>query len=517
MAADNPPTLNVDNHKEEYQSFITGLRTTFGNPGTFVRNRPVLPRQSTTPTSWIDVVLRTGDVRLRLRLRRDNLYLDGFRNEASGSTWYEIGNDRNTHLIAGSTFTGFDGSYAALERAAGIGDQTRLATVLGQTQLQNSIQQLAALTNPSANRTQTASSLLVVVQMICESIRLQWISDYLTEHWTTSGNTPRTMIDYETSWGTLSEALIHAEQDPDPQHFRLPANNLGITNAAGVAAALGILLYRALPGSSRQTRELAATAVPWGDYPQGRPMVEVYWVRVERIDGEDPGECYGMVWAGDSIGAQDIFNVIRDYAQSVEPGARINLTGPKGRCLLASDEWSLQFDLWDRDYDASPDDKIAQEKITWSPYALDNTYDKAIGRRVDGEYGWVTLNYEVLSNAAQAFIEVIIVNGDGEDPSDIYGTVRTNNGHGDCYLLDLPKEGRRQTAQGAALRLDRNAVAVPMGGELKVSAELWDWDSLSADDEVAKGSVNFTVDLMKSTSATIKGDSGEISVRVTWS
>ncbi|KAI0387030.1 ribosome-inactivating protein [Hypomontagnella monticulosa] len=515
--SDNPPTLNVDNHKEEYQSFITGLRTTFGNPGTFVRNRPVLPRQSTTPTSWIDIVLRTGNTRLRLRLRRDNLYLDAFRNDAAGSTWYEIGNDRSTHLIAGSTFTGFDGSYAALERAAGIGDQTRLATVLGQTQLQNSIRQLAALTNPSANRRDTASSLLVVVQMICESTRLQWISDYLTENWTNSQPTPRTMLDYETSWGTLSEAL-HAEQDPDPAHFRLPTNQLGITNAAGVAAALGILLYRALPGSSsRQARDLAVAAVPWGDYPKGRPMLEIYWIRVEKIDGEDPGECYGTVWAYDSIDTRDIFNVIRDYAQSVEPGARINLTGPKGRCMLASDEWSLQLDLWDRDYDASPDDKIGQEKITWSPYALDNTYDKAIGRRVDGEYGWVTVNYEVLSNAAQAFIEIIVVNGDDEDPSDIYGTLKTDNGHGTCYLFDLPKAERRQVGQGAAIPLDRNAVAVPMGGSLKISAELWDWDSLSDDDEVAKGEVKFDVDLLKSASKTIKGDSGEISVRVTWS
>ena len=184
--SDQTPTLNVDSHRDEYQSFITGLRRLFGNAGSFVHNRPVLRPQATpsAPADWIDVVLHTGTYRLRLRLRRDNLYLDGFRNDAQGSQWFEIGNEGQgrQHLIPGSRFVGFEGSYAALERAGGVGDQTRLAVQLGQAPLATAVGQLAQFTDPSAatHRTTAAHALLVAIQMVCESVRLQWISDRLS-------------------------------------------------------------------------------------------------------------------------------------------------------------------------------------------------------------------------------------------------------------------------------------------------------------------------------------------------
>ncbi|KAI0834614.1 ribosome-inactivating protein [Hypoxylon sp. FL0890] len=509
---DQVPTLNVENHKDEYQSFITGLRAIFGNPGSFVRNRPVLPPQAAVPSTWIEVVLRTSTSRLRLRIRRDNLYLDGFRNDVDGAQWFEIGIDSRPHLIEGSRFVGFDGSYGALERAAGVGDQTRLAVTLGQSSLRNSIRWLAQLTDPSVNRVSTAYSLIVIIQMICESVRLQWISDYLTENWATSVNTPTQMIDYETSWGTLSEALIHAEQDPDPQHFRLPSNNLGITNAAGVAAALGILLYRTLPGPSRPPRSIAA---PWDDYPKGRPLVEIFWVRVENIDGENPGELYGKILATDAMNQQWLFYRERDCYQEIGPGGHVFFQGPR-RSILASDPFSINFDLWDRDADASPDDKIAQEVIEWSPYDVTNKYDQSIARRVDGQYGWVTVNYMVLSNAAEARLEVIMNNGDDEDPANVYGKIVAKTGAGDTLMFDRAKGERVDVSPGAGIPLNRYAVAVPMDKELQIDATLYDWDSLSADDEIANGSAKFTIDLMKSASASIRGQHGDIIVRVSW-
>ncbi|KAI1415350.1 ribosome-inactivating protein [Hypoxylon sp. FL1857] len=470
---DQTPTLNVENHKDEYQSFITGLRTTFGNPGSFIRNRPVLPPQS---------------------------------------SWFEIGVGTGQHLIEASRFVGFDGSYGALERAAGVGDQTRLAVALGQTPLINAVRQLSQLTDPSANRTQTALSLLVVIQMVCESVRLQWISDYLTENWSSSLNTPTQMIDYETSWGTLSEALIHAEQDPDPQHFRFPANNLGITNAASVAAVLGILLYRTLPGSSRPPRDIAA---PWSDYPQGRALVEVFWIRIENIDGEDPGELYGKVWVSDAIGQQWIFYRERDRYQEIYPGGHAYFMGPN-RSILATDPFSITLDLWDRDADASPDDKIAQETIEWNPYDVTNVYDQPIARRVDGQYGWVTVNYMVLSNAAEARFEVIMNNGDDEDPANVYGEIVVRTGAGSSYIFQKSKRERVDVSPGAAIPLNQAAVSAPIDKEFTVTATLYDWDSLSADDEIANGSADSTISVYQSASATIRGRSGEITVRVSW-
>ncbi len=103
----DPPTLNVDGGAASYREFISTLRQIAAEPGRVSNNRPVLPPQERVPTVWLDVVLQTGDDdqrrRLRVRIRRDNLYVVGFRDE-DGDTWYEF-NERpdSPHLIPGST------------------------------------------------------------------------------------------------------------------------------------------------------------------------------------------------------------------------------------------------------------------------------------------------------------------------------------------------------------------------------------------------------------------------------
>ena len=241
------------------------------------------------------------------------------------------------------------------------------------------------------------------------------------------------MIDLETSWATLSDALIHAEQDPDPGHFRLPRpNSLDITNAAGAAAVLGILLHRTLQGSLRVIR--AVMDVPWGDYPQGRTLLEVFWVRIENIDDENPGDLYGTIKAFDGLGSQDLYNRSRDNYESTRPGEFATLTGPS-RSVLATDGFTLDLQLWDQDSDASPDDNIVNEKISWNPFDLGNKYDETIAQRVDGTYGWATVQFIVLNNAAQALVEVILVNGDGENPANVYGSITASNGFGEINLF----------------------------------------------------------------------------------
>jgi len=267
---DQVRTLNVDDKRSDvYRSFIEGLRQAFGDPGKFVFDRPVLRPQAPPQgdDDWIDIVLRTSNSRLRLKLRRDSLYLDGFRNDAE-SQWFEFTPEKGDqqHLISGSTFLGFGASYAAMESAAGRED--RLAVALGQMPLSNAVDQLSKLEAPlTADSKRTANSLLVVVQMTCEAIRMQWISDYLAERWNSNTPSPPVpeddpflrMMKLENSWGILSDALIRAAQDPnDFRLLRLPKPNLGsrpdrdlgsdegIATAYEAAAVVGILLHRTL-------------------------------------------------------------------------------------------------------------------------------------------------------------------------------------------------------------------------------------------------------------------------------
>jgi len=142
--------------------------------------------------------------------------------------------------------------------------------------------------------------------------------------------------------------------------------------------------------------------------------------------------------------------------------------------------------------------------------------DRAITQRVNGKDGWRTVHYMVASNAVQALIEVILINGDNENPADIYGTITANNGFGDTELFNRDAKHNIPVRPKDAIPL-RTAVAVPMGKTLQVNALVYDHDSdLSPDDEVAKGTVSFDIDIMKSACQSIRGKYGEISVRVSW-
>ncbi|OTB16438.1 hypothetical protein K445DRAFT_21401 [Daldinia sp. EC12] len=504
---DQDPTLNVDYHQQEYQSFVKKLRSTFGQPGSFIRNIPVLPPQSQT-FIFIDVVLRAEPHRLRLRVRRDNLYLIGFRNNVKGSQWFEFDGAYSQHLIPGSEFLGFDGSYGSLELAG----RLRQNLPLGQQPLQVAVHTLTTLTKrpTKENKKKVAESLLVVIQMICESVRFERISDYLTQNWTSSLNPPGQIIDIQTSWGTLSEALIHVEQDPT--HFRLGRNNLGFTDAGSVAVALGCLLHRSLPKSPRLFSAIMST--PWGDYPRGRTLAEVFWVRIENIDNKNQGQLYGTIKATDALGTQYIYNRDKVNHESIGPQGYISLAGPE-QSILATDSFTINLDLWNHN-DSSQDHQVVNDRIAWDPYYTTSIFDQLLTRRVNGDNGWATVQYIVMSNAAQALVEVILNNGDGEDPANVYGNITANNGVGNITLFDKAANNPVDVHQKAAIPLVRTTMAVPLDEYLTINATLHSHNGSSPDVEIANGNRRFNVDISASSSATISGKDGEISVKVTW-
>ncbi|GMQ01680.1 hypothetical protein CsSME_00048236 [Camellia sinensis var. sinensis] len=162
--------FNVKRGNGAYRDFIKDLRVELGE--TFSHNIPVLPAQQDPPTRWFDIILRTNNHWIRLRIRRDNLYLVAYQME--NFEWLEFGHTSLTsHLIPGSTFLGYDGSYNALERTSGTGMNN---IALGRITLVDAVNGLATSTISSANRVR---SLITVIQMICESIRFTRISDLL--------------------------------------------------------------------------------------------------------------------------------------------------------------------------------------------------------------------------------------------------------------------------------------------------------------------------------------------------
>ncbi|KAI0148180.1 ribosome-inactivating protein [Hypoxylon sp. NC0597] len=504
--ADFTVEFNIENSDgADYTQFLQGLRDRVAS-GDLCYYLPVLSRQSSTPNRWFDVVLRAGDQTVTLRIRRDNLYLDGYRR---GSTWYEFQHG-GPSLIPGATILRFDGSYTSLQRVA---DQRREAIPLGQRALVNAVH---ALADPNVNDQARARQLMVAIQMICESMRFQSINRHLANEWENHSSPPLTLVNLENAWGGLSEALIHAEQDTTSHTFRYRVDNDLEFHTVGTAAgAIAMLVRRSASGSSRATRAIAAT--PWEDYPKGRALVEIFWMRIDKIDGENLGSLYGTVKVTDGPGSQDVYNRDKNNIEYIHADQFALLTGPP-EAISAADSFSIDVDLWNKNAWLS-DHGIAQGSISFNVFDPGNKYDENVTYQVSGEYGSVTLNYVILSNAAQALVEVILIDGDGEDPADVYGNISADNGYayyGESELFRKASSEHIDVRPGAKIPLLRSAIAVPMTRSLRIKALLYDHDVISSDDEIANGVAVFDPLILQSENKYITGKYGKIEVRVTW-
>ncbi|XP_028792480.1 ribosome-inactivating protein charybdin-like [Neltuma alba] len=323
MVVEFTEELNVETStRGDYRDFIQNLRRRLGVRSS--HNRPALAVQRNPPTRFFDLVLRTNDHSVSFRFRMDNLYLLGYQME--NGQWLEFDNrDRNNqpvHLITepGTNFLGFDGSYGGLERAA---HQTTEQMRVGVHSLDYAINQLAVTTSGEAR----ARSLVVVIMMICESTRLIPVFNYVADSF---DNRPRTTRDSEgqiqpwimdlvRSWDPLSSALLRADAYPEerfqlgPNNIRIPPENREIRTMADAIAILGILLGLCFyPKGPKRLPRMASADDDDGQCFLGLPLLQVFSVQINNIDGEDPGQLYGTIILENGLYTQFIYNRTSD-------------------------------------------------------------------------------------------------------------------------------------------------------------------------------------------------------------
>ncbi|KAK3935703.1 protein synthesis inhibitor I [Diplogelasinospora grovesii] len=470
---------------DSYRNLIVNLRMFVQDPNTLSHQLPVLPAQQNPPTQIVEVVLRTDRRTVRLRIRRDNLYLDGYQDQ--GGQWHEFNNQGNEHLIPGSNFLGFTGSYLEMQRVA---RAERQAISLGRSSLIAAVNNLADTGDAGVR----AHALIVIIQMVCESMRFRFITDTIANNWANSFQPSDRIVALENGWGLLSGALLHADNDPTGPIRLVRPNSIGINSIADAILVLGILLRQHATPRSKPLGDVAMeTAAGQTLILDGRPLVEVFYVRILNIDGEDPGQLYGTITATDGLQSYYIYNRNSGNHEPVSPGGLATLTGPS-RAISAAGDFFIDFNLMDHD-SLSPDDEISRSQVAWNVYDHTNVYDMVRTTTIGGKYGSAALNYVVMSNAAEALVEVILINGDGEDPADVYGRIYSQN-----------------SAFGGEIDLFRSA----NGRESHHRAYLWDYDTLSSDDEIAKGTAEFKPEILKSVSRFIAGKYGKVEVRVSW-
>lgn len=510
-----------------YEAFIDQLRRLLAG-NTMVQNRPVLPSLADIPNNHqsFDIVMRTNNNEVTFRFRRRDLYLEAYRDS---TTWYEFEEKNQTnHVVEGSRFLGFTGSYSGsrgLESTGAKKDKdgnvikgsgSRSSLPLGQYALRDAVNTLAT----SDARDERARSLIVVIQMISESLRFEEIQFFIVANWTEGAVPSAALLILENNWGDFSNALLRSHAHPGLSVFpiRLVYDGTQHTYTFELVVTLIALLACNVKGIPKQLRAPRSA----DDEYEGRALFEVFAVIINNIDGESPGDLYGTITVTDGLFSQYIYNRERGNYESVKPNEKATLTGPTQSCVSALDDIIIQVALMDKDADASPDDQVSKGEIAWSVYDIyTNVYDKTLFEKVDGAYGSVNVVYGVLSNAVQAYVEVIMINGDEEDPADVYGSILAGSTHPEFEKQELVLFHRDsgdyiKVGKGAVIPLLRSIVAVPLNSQLIVRANLLDHDTLSPDDEIANGTKNFPAKLSGEVQDFINGRYGQIKVKVTW-
>ncbi|KAJ6859832.1 hypothetical protein NC651_036213 [Populus alba x Populus x berolinensis] len=501
-----------------YRDFIENLRDQLGVR--FSHNRPALAVQDPElpPTRFFDLVIRTNDHSVRFRLRMDNLYLIGYQME--NGQWLEFDDNTGVHLIReqGTEFLGFNCNYISLSNVAGLSmEEVRV----GFYNLGYGINQLAT----STDRRIRARYLIRVIMMICESTRLIPISNYMATSFDNSHGT--SSYDYINSdnraregqiqpwittlvraWDAFSTALLRADAYPDESFqlrrnvVRLPPDNREIRTISQAAEILGILLGLCFRNSGQ--RRFPRMTFDDGQCFLGLPLVEVFSVSINNIDGEDPGDLYGTITVDDGLNIEYIYNRASSDPESIKPGQNASLTGPS-QSILAIGKFTIKLLLTD------DDDEIINKDISWDASKIRNVYDKPIFQELVGKNGSVTVNYAVLRNAVAARVTVHVEGG--ESTANVYGQVYAHYDNWEdpkttCFLFNRSSDDYVDVRRWQTIPLLRSVVAVPLNGSLIVKASLYDHDTFSADDEIAKGAVEFPAQISGTSFKQIQGEDG---------
>jgi hypothetical protein len=291
---------------------------------------------------------------------------------------------------------------------------------------------------------------------------------------------------------------------------------VGQTQVSPAPAAMNSLIS---PSVNQPVRRLSPTMM----------MVSVRSVRVYDIDGEYPGDLYGTVSVRDrsTVGRYplDVARASSRKHYTDYPEVRIDAGG---QSLL--DGGTLDVEIWDRDDDASADDLIAKRTIALAPDTPDGFYSVATGRGETHDipgvgnkttYGRVLVVYTVQRYWSNIELRSVQVdNIDGENPGDLFGTIRTNhadhssNWQSYNFLLNRWEWVSIRPGQYAPLHSND----APGYDLANLTLDLWDADSGSADDKIAQGTL--AVDKHQAIDApyvrTVRGQDGSVRATTSW-
>ncbi|KYK58814.1 hypothetical protein DCS_05832 [Drechmeria coniospora] len=195
----------------------------------------VLP--SDTDHDWWDVPLQSETVQLVLKVRKDNLYLDGYSAKtADGIECYQFMGVEDVY--GGDEFheLAYDGSYGQLEKPPaslpGAGVDGRDSFILNKARMADAVISVATLPerirkgndrnakdkqNLGKDMQKLQRSLIVIIEMVCEAIRFRKLSTDISANWYLESGSKasrpeyrrlleqrRQQVNLETDWKKMS-------------------------------------------------------------------------------------------------------------------------------------------------------------------------------------------------------------------------------------------------------------------------------------------------------------------------
>ncbi|GER27784.1 rRNA N-glycosidase [Striga asiatica] len=579
-------TLEIDgkvdphaDNTDDYEAFIRRLRHRLGER--FSRNVPALAVQSNPPPGFADVIIQVDTVRVRFRLRNDNLYLIGF--ERRNKDWYEF---EGSSLIGGSKNVGFGCSYVSLSQAGpGI-----VETNIGRSYLETAIVNLDNTNDDDKDAKQTrAISLTVVIFMICEAARFAPVLAHMTRLSQGTSNEsskiPNWMLNLVRSWGNLCGFLWRLDADPEAnppaERFMLPENDRidlppgvqpditqvqNIQHIVQVVALLLGLCYTQPP----KTMSLASAVLLNNNNNDnnntdkcfvGMPMLQLFSIEIKGSVGSNHtyDAIFGTITINNGLSTRTVYNRTKDKP---EPLSTTNIypNMPLDKPLAAFLETQIVLNLLLRFNDEliftqtdnnsyRVDDEgliihsnnynsyssrlahqgtLVSHTILWDAFNLGTPYDRLISVPLQGGASGsatVTARYAVMRDAMAATVFVNLAEA-SDSTSQVYGQIYAHYGDwGDAdariWLFDSPSRDYASVQTHANIPLLQSTVAVPLTAtNLKITARLYDHNTIWSDELLVDQTFVFPIPHAFTGSTTLNGDkhrNNMVKIQVTWS
>ncbi|KAJ6258399.1 hypothetical protein Dda_6439 [Drechslerella dactyloides] len=407
-----------------------------------------------------------------------------------------------------------------------------------------------SLLNPAAPPQNHARAYLVLAQMLAEGTRFRDLLTHITTHWGGDEGAlpPADMVSRQNQWSAMSAALLHVDANSDTGDSRVRIRQILGDNSATLEH---LLLYIAVvlrsdplkfledksnqPGPSgsgkhrryaKQSMEVkrqgqGTVGMPArGWIPLGRQLVQIFSVSISDPRG---GLLYvfGTIKVTDCTGSYFIYNRPVGPPITMSSNAELPLNYPP-YAISAEDRFTIDVDIGHAVLLSRP--MVAKGTIELDPNTNLNgagyMYEKPQSIRVNGTDRWADVKFMIMGDAAEAQIDVRMVEGDDLLFDNVYGTIVASFSNlGQTYSFTLFEKSASNNIKLNAneeVPLQRSVFAVPMKAKLKISLDLWDKDETSDDDRIGFGDCLFAPILFMSESQWVTGDTGRFEVRVSW-